>query len=71
MMDENAFQANYFNHLLDEESLLHLNPTSRPFTFIKIFLSQVIVKAIFSSHEFLIYLLKRQEHLRQAMFCGF
>lgn len=71
MMDENAFQANYFRHLLDEEPLLLLNPTFRPFTFIKIFLFQVIVKAIFSSHGFLIYLLKRQEHLRQAMFCGF
>ena len=71
MMDESASQVNYSRHLLDEELLIHLILTFRPFIFIKTFLSQVTVQVIFSSRGFLIYLLKRQEHLHLVMFCGF
>lgn len=71
MMDENASQVKYSHHRLGEEFPLHLKPTFRQFIFTKTFLFQVIVKAIFSFHGFIIYRLKRQGHLHQVMFCEF
>jgi len=69
MMDGNASQVKFANHLLGEEPTHHPKLTFNPIISTKTFLSQVIDQAIFSFHEFLIYLLKTLKHLHQAEFC--
>lgn len=62
MMDENVSQVNCSNHLWDEELIPRLKLTFNPFIFPKTFLFKVIVQAIFSFNEFLIYLSRKRVH---------